>query len=100
MIMLIIKEPIKFLWDNGNKTKSWFKHKVSRIEAEEVFFDEKRLVAKDKLHSAKEERFILLGMTKKSRALFVVFTVRNEEVRIISARDLNKKEYKFLNKEI
>lgn len=39
-----------------------------------------------------EERFILIGKTKKERVLFVVFTKRETRIRIISARDLNRKE--------
>lgn len=49
-------------------------------------------ILKDILHSGAEHRYVLIGNTKKSRLLFVVFTVRREKLRIISARNLNKKE--------
>ncbi|HIE24125.1 MAG TPA: BrnT family toxin, partial [Candidatus Korarchaeota archaeon] len=52
----------------------------------------------DKLHSKEEERFILLGKTKKERVLFVVFTIRNDKIRIISVRDINKKERRLYEK--
>ena len=83
---------VVFVWDEGNIDKNWKKHKVKNQEAEEVFFDKDKKTFKDKLHSGKEERFRIIGKTKKNRLLFVVFTVRSKEIRIISARDINKKE--------
>lgn len=98
--MLTLKEPIKFIWDKANENKNWLKHKVSNTEAEEVFFDENHIIAKDKFHSINENRYIMLGKTKQKRALFIVFVLvlRKEKVRVVSARDLNKKEYKYLKK--
>jgi uncharacterized protein len=83
---------IKFIWDKGNKDKNWKKHKATNKESEEVFFDNKKKAFKDHLHFGKEERFRIIGKSKKNRLLFIVFTVRNEKIRIISARDINKKE--------
>lgn len=82
----------EFLWDQGNLDKNWIKHRVSNKESEEVFFDENKFVFKDKLHSQKEERFRILGKTENNRLLFVVFTKRSGKIRIISARDTNKRE--------
>jgi hypothetical protein len=96
--MLRIKEPIEFVWDKGNIDKSWKKHRVTNQECEEVFFDKKKKIYKDKLHSIGEDRFILLGKTKKKRLLYVVFAVRNKKIRIISARDINKKERRLYEK--
>ena len=90
--MITIKEPHEFEWDKGNKDKNWLKHKVKNEECEEIFFDKKKKILKDVLHSGKEKRFIILGKTKKERLLFVVLTIRNKKVRVISARDVNKKE--------
>ena len=64
-------------------------------ECEEVFFDYKKKILKDKIHSGKEERYLLIGKTKKQRLIFLVFTIRKNKIRVISARDLNKKEYKL-----
>jgi len=83
---------IQFDWDKGNSGKNWQSHKVSDEECEEAFFDPGKKVLKDAPHSLGEERFILLGRTIVSRILFIVFTLRNNKIRIISARDLNKKE--------
>lgn len=68
------------------------KHNVEDKEAEEIFLDDGKVILKDKLHSEKEERFIILGKTKKDRLLYVVFTKRKQKIRIISVRDINKKE--------
>ena len=82
-------------WDEGNKIKNLTKHKVSQDECEEVFFDSSRKIQKDLFHSRDEERYILLGHTKQKRLLYIIFTIRKEKVRIISARDINKKERKL-----
>lgn len=88
----------EFLWDNGNKDKNWIKHRVSNKEAEEVFFDDKKVIYKDVFHSQKEKRFIILGKTQKERLLYLAFTKRNSKIRIISARDINIKERKYYEK--
>ena len=81
-----------FFWDSGNRDKNEVKHKVTGQEAEEVFFDSHYVLLKDILHSAKEHRFNIIGLTKASRLLTVAFTVRNNLVRVISARPVAKKE--------
>ncbi|OGI59972.1 hypothetical protein A2814_01555 [Candidatus Nomurabacteria bacterium RIFCSPHIGHO2_01_FULL_38_19] len=91
----ILKEVSGFEWDKGNKIKNLTKHKVSQDECEETFFDYNRKVQKDLLHSRDEERYILLGQTKYKRLLYIIFTIRKEKVRVISARDINKKERKL-----
>jgi len=96
--MVLVKEPIEFIWDRGNKEKSWVKHEVTDKECEEVFFDEHKVISKDQFHSKREKRFILLGETKRKRLLFVVFTLRGKKVRVISGRDINRKERKLYEK--
>ena len=91
----VIKNVIGFDWDNGNKGKNFLKHKIKDEECEEVFFDYNKKISKDKIHSGKEERYVLIGKTKKQRLIFLVFTIRKNNIRVISARDLNKKEYKL-----
>ena len=87
-----IKDLRCFEWDQGNTDKIYRKHKVKSFECEEVFFDENKIIFKNVLHSDKEERYILLGKTKKERLLFLVFTTRQHKIRVVSARDTNKKE--------
>lgn len=81
-----------FEWDEGNLTKSWEKHRVSIAECEQVFFNRPLIVADDERHSGEEPRYYVLGKTDTGRELFIVFTVRRRRVRVISARDMNKKE--------
>jgi len=81
-----------FEWDRWNADKVRHKHNVEPLECEEAFFDESKGILKDVLHSNKKERYILLGKTTKKRLLFIVFTVRRGKIRIISARDINKRE--------
>ena len=96
--MKILVKPIQFEWDRGNSNKNLIKHKVSDVECEEIFFDDNKVVVKDALHSGREKRFIVLGKTKANRLLFTVFIIRNEKIRIISSRDINKKEMNLYEK--
>lgn len=89
--MKVFKNSIELQWDEGNIKKN-NKHNVDDREAEEVFFDEHRVIFKDIIHSGNEQRFKILGKTKRLRLLFVVFTKRGRKIRIISARDINRKE--------
>jgi len=87
-----------FQWDTGNINKNWLKHKVSNEECEEVFFDQGKKLLADPLHSSQEPRYLIIGKTKQQRLLFVVFALRKNKIRIISARDLNKRERKLYEK--
>lgn len=92
--MKVDKSILEFEWDVGNISKNK-KHTVEDKETEEIFLDDGKVILKDTLHSEKEERFIILGKTKKNRLLYVVFTKRRQKIRIISARDINKKEVRL-----
>jgi uncharacterized DUF497 family protein len=89
--MRVDKSVLEFEWDEGNIGKNK-KHDVEDREAEEVFLDLQKKIFKDHLHSNGEERFRVAGKTKKGRLLLVVFTMRKGKIRIISARNINKKE--------
>ncbi|MEK7541954.1 MAG: BrnT family toxin [Patescibacteria group bacterium] len=97
--MKILRGIIGFEWDAHNRDKNLTKHRVTDDECEEVFFDEKKKILKDLLHSGAEKRYVIVGNTKKGRVLFVAFTIRNNKIRVISARDLNKKECHLYEKE-
>ena len=79
-------------WDEGNSEKNWTKHRVSRSECEQVFFNLPLVVTDDPKHSQYEERHFALGQTDTGRGLFVVFTIRNNAIRVISARDMSRAE--------
>ena len=83
-----------FQWDDGNARKSADKHGVDQAEAEQVFFNEPLLVVDDAGHSRSETRFHALGVTHEGRRLHVTFTLRDEQtkIRVISARDMHRKE--------
>ncbi len=83
-----------FDWDEGNINKNWEKHQVTHLECEEVFFNIPLIVKEDEAHSETEVRHFVLGKTEAGRLLFVVFAVRDKKIRIISARDMNRKERK------
>jgi uncharacterized DUF497 family protein len=81
-----------FDWDEGNLVKNWERHRVSASECEQIFFNRPLVTAADLRHSSQEARFYALGHTDAGRRLFVVFTVRERRIRVISARDMNRKE--------
>jgi|SRR5262245_22682015 len=83
-----------FDWDEGNERKSEEKHAVSQGEAEQVFFSAPLLMVEDIKHSQGEPRFHALGKTESGRLLHITFTTRAEgkKIRVISARDMNRKE--------
>lgn len=87
-----------FDWNKGNTGKNWRRHSVTDRECEEVFFDPRLLLYYDKAHSRKEDRYYALGSTFAERSLFIVYTLRGEKIRIISARDMSKKEAKEYEK--
>jgi uncharacterized DUF497 family protein len=91
----IISPADGFEWDEGNIKKNWEKHQISHIECEEIFFNSPIIVKKDEAHSTAEERYFVLGKTESNRLLFIVFTMRGSKIRIISGRDMSRKEKKI-----
>jgi len=81
-----------FQWDLGNADKNWDLHQVSQGECEQVFFNRPLLVAPDIEHSQREPRYAALGQTSAARQLAVVFTIRGTLIRVISARDMSRRE--------
>ncbi|MBI3540937.1 MAG: BrnT family toxin [Deltaproteobacteria bacterium] len=98
--MVDLKAVESFEWDRGNTDKSFKKHGITPREAEEVFLDEQLHVVDDVKHAEKEARFIAVGKTVEEKILFVVFTLRGDKVRIISARKANKKERDVYGKKV
>lgn len=95
--MVILGKVLEFDWDEGNRDKPK-KHGVTIEEAEEVFFDDNKVVFRDWTHSKKEKRSTLLGKTRKERLLNITYTIRKKKIRIITARDINKKEVQLYEK--
>ncbi len=81
-----------FQWDQHNSLKNWERHQVSVPECEGVFFNIPLIVQEDPKHSQREPRFYCLGQTDAGRPLFMVFTIRGTLIRVISAREMSRKE--------
>jgi len=81
-----------FDWSGGNAEKNWERHGVSPSESEQIFFNRPMFVSDDIAHSEHEKRFYVLGQTDGRRELFIAFTMRGKHIRVISARDMNRKE--------
>jgi uncharacterized DUF497 family protein len=92
MISDLLSQCTGFEWDKYNSEKIKTKHDVTPVECEQVFFNLPLIAGSDEKHSQSETRFYVLGQTDTARPLFLVFTVRGEKLRVISARDMNKKE--------
>jgi uncharacterized DUF497 family protein len=86
---------VGFQWDQGNIDKNLIKHNVENWESEQVFFNKPLLVLDDPKHSIPEKRWAAFGKTDTDRFLIVIFTRKGGLIRVISARDMNKKERKF-----
>ena len=91
---------VGFEWDDANREKNWHKHHVVFKECEQVFFNLPLLLYPDPAHSQVEKRFQVLGQTNTQRLLFISFTIRNQKIRVISARDQSQKERKIYEKSI
>lgn len=83
-----------FNWDSRKAKVNLDKHAVSFEEASSVFYDPFAKLGHDPDHSEQEDRYILIGHSKKSNLLFVVHIYKENEntIRIISARKATKKE--------
>ncbi len=81
-----------FGWDDANIHKNWEQHRVTPEDAEDIFFHEPLIVRSDIGHSNSEKRFFALGQTGRGQLLFAAFTIRGSVIRIISVREMNRKE--------
>lgn len=86
-----LPKPIGFDWDKSNIDKNLVKHKISNTEGEEVFGNRPLKIFEDVKHSFLEKRFLAYRVTSRKRRLMIVFSLRNKKIRIISARDIDKK---------
>ena len=75
---------MKFEWDEKKDILNIEKHNISFNEAQNAFFDAKRILIKDEKHSNEEDRFFCIGDTGKGIAT-VRFTIRKDIIRIIGA---------------
>ena len=90
-----------FQWDEGNARKNVDSHDVSQGEAEQVFYNQPLLIVEDTAHSQQEYRLNAFGITTNGRRLHITFTMRNNGtiIRIISARDMSRRERRYYGQE-
>ena len=88
---------MKFEWDPNKNDVNVKKHGVSFDEAETVFEDERAVTIYDEEHSNDEDRFKIIGISRKLQELTVCHCYRNGDdvTRIISARRATKNESKL-----
>ena len=89
---LEIESIVGFEWDDGNIHKNETKHGLKWTIIEEVFFNEPLLVVEDFKHSFDECRCVALGKNNFGDLITVIFTVREQHIRVVSARAMSKKE--------
>ncbi len=95
----VFSDIIGFDWDDGNRDKNYLKHNVLNGECEDVFFNQPLVIVSDIKHSKKEKRYAAFGVTDGGRRLAVVFTFRAKLLRVISARDMTRKERGYYEKD-
>ena len=83
-----------FVWDPEKARANYDKHGVSFSEASSIFGDPLMMAVEDGEHSFGEQRYQAIGLSIRSRLLFVVFSERDRGIRIISAREATRRERK------
>lgn len=88
------QEVFTFEWDEGNNTKSLEKHGITCEDAESVFdqLEAIRALGEQTTPRVNEPRYGIFGITTTGKSVFVCFTLRGAGIRIISAREMNRKE--------
>lgn len=93
--MKVLPKLLSFEWDVGNIDKNFEKHLISSNVSEEPFKDESLIIFPDSTHSKNEDRYHLIGQTEQNTVLFITYTLRQDKIRIISARIADKQERKI-----
>lgn len=83
---------LKFSWDRNKDVANAAKHGVDFQEALTVFRDRLAAIFDDEWHSDDEHREVIVGYSERGRLLIVIFTEREDAVRIISARKATRRE--------
>ena len=86
-------------WDPEKAEHNKHKHGVRFPDVESVFYDPCSVIDED-LSSVDEQRFIVLGKGRAGRLFIVVYTYRDDQVRLISARKASRAETRIYEKGI
>jgi uncharacterized DUF497 family protein len=97
---LILENCEGFDWDEGNSNKNWHLHRVTDGECEEVFTSQPIVIVRNAAHSGAETRFSARGVAESGRRLTVIFTIRNRLIRVISARDMTRREERVYEEKV
>lgn len=84
---------MRFQYDPAKAAGNLKKHGISFADAEGVFYDPLAIHQLDP-DSESEERFVAVGEGSAGTLLVVVYTLRGEEIRLISARRATRHEVK------
>lgn len=82
---------MEFEWDENKNRSNQRKHGIDFDDAKQAFNDKKRLIANDNRKDYGEERYLTIG-SLFNVIIVVVYTLRNQTIRIISARMASKTE--------
>lgn len=96
--MKVLPDLFDFEWDQGNREKNFDKHGVTNKEAEEATINKPPIFFPDEHHSGIEKRYGVYGKTDQGRLLSIVLTIRKGKIRVITARDMSKKERRAYEK--
>jgi uncharacterized protein len=81
---------MRYQWDRNKALSNLNKHGIDFADAVSVFSDELAItIFEDRFE---EERFITIGIDLLNRILVVVYTMRDDEIRLVSARKASKNE--------
>ncbi len=89
-----------FDWDESNSNKNWCLHRVTDKESEDVFANQPIAIVRDATHSTAETRYAARGTTDVGRRLTVIFTIREKIIRVISARDMTRREQRIYEEKV
>ena len=90
---------MKFEWNEEKAEANLAKHGIAFDEAKTIFDDPLYIEFYDPDHSEDEDRFIMIGQSVQNRLLVVSYTDRNDNIRLISAREATRMEKKVYEQE-
>lgn len=96
----VLEDVEGFEWDEGNSGKNRSLHRGTDAECEEVFSNAPLVIVRSSVHSDLELRFAARGVTNSGRRLIVIFTTRKALIRVISARDVTRREDRIYEEKI
>ena len=88
-----------FEWAPAKAAENLKKHGVSFKEGATVFGNPLSITYPDPDHSIDEDRFITIGESSHARLPIIAHTERRDNIRIISVREVTRRERQFYEEE-